>query len=67
MIQISLEAARKNAKLSQKDAAEKLNVTAQTLLNWEKGRSEPTISQGRMISAIYGIPLDCIFLPSKSN
>lgn len=67
MIQITLEAARVNAGLTQDIAAEKLGITKQTLINWEKGRSEPTISQARLIESIYGMPLDNIFLPMKSN
>ena len=67
MIQISLEAARVNAGLTQDAAAERLSVSKQTLINWEKGRSEPSISQARLIESTYGIPLDNIYLPSKSN
>ena len=67
MIQISLEAARVNAKMTQAEAAERLGVTIQTILNWEKGRTEPTISQARQIEKVYGIPLANIFLPCASN
>ncbi len=67
MIRITLEAARVNAHLTQGEAAEKLGVTVQTILNWEKGRSEPTISQGRRIEEVYGIPIENIFLPVASN
>ena len=67
MLEISLEAARVNAKLTQEEAAKKLGVTPQTIVNWEKNRSEPTISQARLIELVYGIPLDNIFLPLKSN
>ena len=61
MIQISLEAARVNAKLTQDEAAAKIGVAKQTLLNWEKGRSAPTITQSRLIESVYGIPLENIF------
>ena len=67
MIQISLEAARVNAGLTQDDAAKHLKVSKQTIINWEKGRSEPSITQARDIESLYQIPLDNIFLPSKSN
>lgn len=67
MIQISLEAARVNANLTQSEAAKKIGVTIQTLVNWEKGRSEPSISQARRMSELYRMPLDNIFLPIKSN
>lgn len=65
--QISLAAARVNAGLTQEDASKALHVTKQTIVNWEKGVSEPSVSQGRAISDLYRLPLDYIFLPSKSN
>lgn len=66
-IRISLAAARVNAQLTQVEAAKALKVTKQTIVNWEKGASEPQVSQARALSALYGIPLDNIFLPAKSN
>ena len=66
-IQISLAAARVNAKLTQREVAEKMGISVNTLVNWELGRYEPTVSQARQLSDIYGIPLDNIFLPMKSN
>lgn len=65
--QISLAAARVNAGLTQKDVAKALNVGKQTIVSWEKGKSEPKMSQSRELSNIYRIPLDYIFLPTKSN
>lgn len=66
-VQISLAAARVNAGLTQSDVARKMNVGKQTIVNWEKGKSEPKMSQSRKLSDLYGIPLDNIFLPCKSN
>ena len=66
-IQISLAAARVNAELTQEEVAKALNVGKQTIVSWEKGRSEPKMSQSRELSQLYRIPLDYIFLPSKSN
>lgn len=66
-LQISLAAARVNAGLTQEEAAKKMKVSKNTLVNWEKGTSEPSVTQGRKLSAIYNIPLDNIFLSSKSN
>ena len=67
MIQISLAAARVNAQMTQEEVAKKMNVSKNTVVNWEKGKTEPSISQSKQISKIYKIPLDYIFLPSKSN
>lgn len=66
-LKISLAAARINAGFTQKDAAEALEIGKCTLLNWEKGRTEPKTSQARVLSKLYKIPLDNIFLPIKSN
>lgn len=65
-VNISLKAARVNADLTQKELAEKLNVTVDTVLNWESGKSEPKYSQLRQISELSGIPMDFIFVPIKS-
>ena len=66
-IQISFAAARVNAGLTQDDVAKALKLSKQTIVNWEKGKSEPSINQGRMLSDLYKIPMDYIFLPIKSN
>ncbi|MCI8483465.1 MAG: helix-turn-helix transcriptional regulator [Lachnospiraceae bacterium] len=66
-IQISLAAARVNAGLTQNDVAEKINVSKQTIINWEKGRVTPGIPEIEMLSRIYEIPQDNIFLPCYST
>lgn len=65
-IKISLAAARVNAGLTQEEVAKRLKISNKTLINWEKGAAEPTFASLSMLSEIYGIPLDNIFLPSKS-
>lgn len=67
MIQISLAAARVNAQMTQEEVAKKMNVSKNTVVNWEKGKTESSISQSKQISKIYNMPLDYIFLPTKSN
>lgn len=64
---ISLAAARVNAGLTQNDVAKVLRVGKQTVVSWEKGKSEPKMSQSRQLSELYNMPLDYIFLPEKSN
>lgn len=66
MPKISLEAARVNAKLTQKELAEILGVSNATIVNWEKGNSEPNLTQLRKISELSGIPLDFIFYHKNS-
>ena len=60
-LQISLAAARVNAGLTQDDVAKALRVTKNTVVAWEKGSSEPKITQARALSTLYDMPLDCIF------
>ena len=67
MARISLVAAGDNAKLTQKELAEELGISNVTVVNWEKGVTEPTLSQLRKISQLSGIPMDFIYVPDKSN
>lgn len=63
-LMISLAAARVNAGLTQDDVASRLHVGKQTVVNWEQGKSEPKVSQGKQLSELYNMPLDnIIFLP----
>ena len=63
---ISLTAARVNAGLNQKEMAVEMGVDVSTIINWEKGKTEPSASQLRRISKISRIPMDFIFIPMKS-
>ena len=49
---------RKSAKMSQEQLAEKLNVTRQTISNWELGQTLPDIAQAKEIARIFSISLD---------
>lgn len=64
---VTLPVARKIAGLTQKELASAMEVSESTVVNWEKGRAEPTIGQAQRISALTGIPIDSIiFLPSTT-
>lgn len=67
MPRISLEAVRVNAKKTQKEWAELLGVSNTTVVSWEKGNTEPNLSQLRKMSDLSGVPMDFIFVPDKSN
>lgn len=67
MPRISLEAVRVNAKMKQKEWAKMLGVSQATVINWEKGNTEPTLSQLRRMSELSGIPMDFIFVPDEPN
>ena len=41
--------------LSQENLAEKLNVTRQTISNWESGQTTPDILQAKQLSKIFKI------------
>lgn len=49
---------RKKEKLSQEQLAEKLNVTRQTISNWELEQTNPDISQAIELSKIFNVTLD---------
>lgn len=66
-IQISLAAARVNAKLTQEDVANKMKIGKRTIINWEKGSATPSFADLSMLSEIYRIPVDNIFLPEKAT
>lgn len=63
VFQISLAAARVNAELTQAEAASRIGVTKRTIINWEKGIVKPNAASLNMLSLIYKIPVDYIFLP----
>ncbi len=66
-LKISLAAARVNAGLTQDDVARKFKISKQTIVNWEKGKAEPSIFVMKALSELYNIPIDNIFLPTKST
>ena len=67
MVKISIKAARVNVGLSQKEAAERLNVSNKTLGNWENGVTFPPADKILDICELYGVSYDHLnFLPSDS-
>lgn len=66
-LQISLAAARVNAGLTQDDVAKAMHISKQTLVNWEKGKIIPKPAQVEMMSRIYKLSANHIFLPLKST
>lgn len=67
-LRISLAAARVNANMTQDEARKAIGVTKQTLCNWERGITHPSIEKAELISQVYGIPYqNIIFLPNKTN
>ena len=44
--------------LSQEQLGRKLGLTVSTVCDWEKRRSEPSISQLKNLSAVFGVSVD---------
>lgn len=65
MAKITLKAARVNAGLTQKEAAEKLGVAQSTLRNWENGSTDPKLPQFMALCRIYDVGCDNIFFEEK--
>ena len=66
-LMISLAAARVNARMTQAEVAKAIKISKNTLVNWEKGETEPSFASLNMLANLYGVPLDNIILPFKST
>ena len=65
--QITMEAARVNAKLTQEEAGKMIGVSRTTIINWESGKRIPTLPHLMRMSEVYRIPVNNIFLPVNST
>lgn len=65
MYLVSLEAARVNARLSQKKAAKAMDVNPSTIANWESGKTAINADQFKKLCELYKVPMDVISLPKK--
>lgn len=63
---VTLPVARKIANITQKELAAACKVSENTVINWEKGRSEPSISQAQLIGEATGIPFERIIFLRKN-
>ena len=62
---ITLAAARVNAGFSQKSAADELDITKETLSNYENGKSVPSWDMVKKIEALYKFPADFIIIGNQ--
>lgn len=63
-MRMTLKTAREIRGLRQKEAADLLGVSVDTLSNYERGKSYPDIPVLRKIEDLYGVPYSrLIFLP----
>ena len=65
-MQVSIKAARVNAKIIQKDAAKLLKIDPSTLSKWENEKGVPDAISLKKLCNIYGVSVDDIFLQRKS-
>ena len=61
---VTLAAARVNAGLTQTDIAKSMHVSKQTVLNWEKGKTEMKPAEFKMYCSLVKAPEDAIILPT---
>lgn len=54
-MKMNLKAARVNKKISQKEAAMQFGISADTLRNWENGKTYPNAAQIKAIENYYNI------------
>lgn len=66
-LKISLAAARVNAKMTQIEVAKALHVSKGTIVNWENGKIIPNLASMEMLSRLYNVPIENIFLPFEST
>lgn len=66
-IQISMAAARVNARLTQEDVAKRMGVSNKTIVNWENGKIIPKTAQFNMYCEVVGMSPDYILLPKPST
>ena len=62
---VTLKAARINVGLTRKEAAKKIGVSADTLGNYERGKSYPDIPVLKAIEKIYGVPYNDLIFANK--
>ena len=64
---MTLKAIRINNQMTQVEAAGKLNISVETLSNWENGKTFPDVMQIKKIEDLYGVSyVDIIFCPNSS-
>lgn len=63
MAKITIEAARRNKKLTQQDIADKLGVSRQTVADWESGKRKMKTAYLFMFCKVVEMTEDDILLP----
>ena len=66
-MQLTLKAARVNKGYTQKQAAELLGITRDTLSNYERGKSYPDVPIIKKIEELYQVKYEAIIFFVKNN
>lgn len=66
-IQISLAAARVNAGMTQDEVADAMNVSKNTVVNWEKGRTELKPHELAYLSKLYKLAEEYFYVPTVTT
>ena len=64
-MKITLKAARVRVGLTQAQAAEKLSVDRTTMVNWESGKTSPTLDNAQRMCRLYGISIADLAEPTE--
>lgn len=67
MAKITLKAARVNAGLTQDQLADKMNVSRQSVYDWESGKREMRTAYLYLFCQVTGFSEDDILLPERST
>jgi DNA-binding XRE family transcriptional regulator len=65
-IKLSIRAARIDAGMTQPQAAKELGVCTSTIQNYEGGRYPPPFSAVEKMSALYGVPIENLYICKKN-
>lgn len=64
-MKITLKVARVNAGLTQSQVAKKLAVDRATMINWESGKTSPTLDNAQRMCRLYGISIADLAEPTE--
>lgn len=64
-MKITLKAARVKVGLTQSQVAEKLAVDRTTMVNWESGKTSPTLDNAQRMCRLYGISIADLAEPTE--
>lgn len=64
---IHMAEVRRARRLTQREVADAVGVTDQTISNIERGETRPDIDLGLALARFYGLPVEDLFAPSVST